>query len=108
MVPPITHEEFLEIGYRPYTLVAWRRDEIKRLSEQYHFFHWQISFPNVFRLPGKDEVPVKEQAGWSGGFDVVLGQRARSTAVIRKGASARPSSPPVPKRPIGQKRLTRW
>ena len=49
------------------------RDEVERLRDQYQFFHWHLVFPDVFRLPGKDEMPENEQAGWSGGFDVVLG-----------------------------------
>lgn len=48
-------------------------DEAIRLRDQYQFFHWHLAFPDVFRLPGKDERPENEQTGWSGGFDVVLG-----------------------------------
>nr|WP_246035678.1 hypothetical protein [Dictyobacter kobayashii] len=49
------------------------KDEIKRLADQYQFFHWHLAFPKVFRLPTKGEIPENEQTGWSGGFDVVLG-----------------------------------
>ncbi len=56
--------------YPPQSLV---HEETRRLAEQYGFFHWHLAFPDVFRLPGKDEQPENEQAGWSGGFDVVLG-----------------------------------
>ena len=49
------------------------RAEVERLRDQYQFFHWHLAFPDVFRLPGKDEPPENEQTGWSGGFDVVLG-----------------------------------
>jgi hypothetical protein len=49
------------------------RDEIHRLSQQYQFFHWHLAFPDVFRLPADVEKPENGQAGWSGGFDVVLG-----------------------------------
>jgi len=49
------------------------RREIERLTEQYQFFHWHLAFPDVFRIPAKDEIPENEQTGWSGGFDVVLG-----------------------------------
>src|SRR5690606_12873092 len=51
----------------------WMREEIQRLAEQYQFFHWHIAFPDVFRVPAGDEKPDNEQAGWIGGFDVVLG-----------------------------------
>ena len=47
--------------------------EVQRLSRQYQFFHWHLAFPDVFRLPGSGEKPENEQTGWSGGFDVVLG-----------------------------------
>jgi hypothetical protein len=49
------------------------RTEVERLRDQYKFFHWHLAFPDVFRLPGKDETPENEQTGWSGGFDVLLG-----------------------------------
>jgi len=47
--------------------------EVERLRNQYQFFHWHIAFPDVFGLPGQDERPENEPTGWSGGFDVVLG-----------------------------------
>ena len=49
------------------------RSEVERLSDQYQFFHWHLAFPEVFRLPSKDETPENELTGWSRGFDVVLG-----------------------------------
>jgi hypothetical protein len=73
MRPPITHEEFLDIEKNPFTLAPWRKAEIERLAKQYQFFHWHLAFPEVFRVPVGDATPENEQAGWSGGFDVVLG-----------------------------------
>jgi hypothetical protein len=73
MRPPITDEEFRDIGRNPHALPAWRKEEIERLARQYRFFHWHLAFPEVFRVPTGDESPENEQAGWSGGFDVVLG-----------------------------------
>ncbi len=70
---PITEEVFRNIEKNPYSISTWMRDEIIRLREQYQFFHWHLAFPGVFRVPTKDEMPENEQAGWSGGFDVVLG-----------------------------------
>ena len=49
------------------------RSEVERLRDQYQFFHWHLAFPEVFRLPGKDETPENEEAGWNSGFNVVLG-----------------------------------
>jgi hypothetical protein len=54
-------------------LVPHVRTEVERLRDQYQFFHWHLAFPDVFRLPEKDEQPANEQTGWSNGFDVVLG-----------------------------------
>jgi hypothetical protein len=70
---PITEEAFRNIEKNPYSISTWMRDEIIRLREQYQFFHWHLAFPGVFRVPKKDEMSENEQAGWSGGFDVVLG-----------------------------------
>jgi len=49
------------------------RGEVERLRGQYQFFHWHLAFPDVFRFPGNDEQPENEHSGWSGGFDVMLG-----------------------------------
>ena len=70
---PITQEIFRQLEQSPYNIVGWMKDEIKRLAQQYQFFHWHLAFPKVFRLPRKGEVPENEQIGWSGGFNVVLG-----------------------------------
>jgi hypothetical protein len=70
---PITEEVFRNIEKNPYNIASWMKEEIKRLAEQYQFFHWHLAFPDVFRVPTKGETPENEQAGWSGGFDVVLG-----------------------------------
>ncbi len=70
---PITEEVFRNIEKNPYNVSTWMRDEIQRLADQYQFFHWHLAFPDVFRVSVKGEVPENEQAGWSGGFDVVLG-----------------------------------
>jgi hypothetical protein len=43
--------------------------EIERLSGQYQFFHWHLAFPEVFHLD-RDSNGL---AGWSGGFDAVIG-----------------------------------
>lgn len=42
-------------------------------SVQNQFFYWHLAFPDVFRVPVNGEQPDNEQTGWSGGFDVVLG-----------------------------------
>ncbi|WP_329625305.1 N-6 DNA methylase [Streptomyces sp. NBC_01255] len=47
-------------------------DEILRLREQYHFFHWHLEFPEVFAVPESGK-GISEATGWAGGFDCVLG-----------------------------------
>jgi hypothetical protein len=39
------------------------------VPERMRFFHWHLAFPHIFRVGEEDEGP----RGWSGGFDVVLG-----------------------------------
>ena len=49
------------------------REEIERLREQYQFFHWHLAFPQVF-MPEELALRTNEDVtGWTGGFDVVLG-----------------------------------
>jgi hypothetical protein len=70
---PITEQVFRQIERSPYRVEKWMREEIKRLAEQYQFFHWHLAFPDVFRVTDKAKKPENEQTGWIGGFDVVLG-----------------------------------
>jgi len=47
------------------------RAVVDRTAERMRFFHWHVAFPEIFRAAsGADDA---EPAGWSGGFDVVLG-----------------------------------
>jgi hypothetical protein len=69
---PITEEVFRKIERDPFDVADWMRDEIKRLAEQYQFFHWHLEFPDVFRVPASSGAPENEQAGWNGSFDVLL------------------------------------
>jgi len=75
---PITEAIFREIEQNPYRHATghdggWLEREVKRLSEQYQFFHWHLVFPYVFHLPLNGEDPESAQTGWRGGFDIVLG-----------------------------------
>ena len=69
----VTEEIFRTVERDPFKAPAKLRDEVKRLATQYGFFHWHLAFPQVFRVPPQDEAPDNHLAGWSGGFDVVLG-----------------------------------
>ncbi|MEU3481691.1 Eco57I restriction-modification methylase domain-containing protein [Streptomyces sp. NPDC033754] len=55
-------------------LPAGTVEEVARLREEYHFFHWHLEFPEVFRVPADPAAPgVDERTGWKGGFSCVLG-----------------------------------
>jgi len=71
--PPITHDLFLRLTRDPGAAPVEVREEIARLTGQYRFFHWHLAFPDVFRLPNAGAASDSPQAGWDGGFDVVLG-----------------------------------
>ncbi|MCA9958868.1 MAG: hypothetical protein KC443_07535, partial [Anaerolineales bacterium] len=76
---PLTHEIFRKLGQNPYSEKGYWA-EIRRLAEAYQFFHWHLAFPQVFtpqdltgfqNLSGLDG--DNDVTGWTGGFDVVLG-----------------------------------
>lgn len=69
---PITDEVFRQIERNPFNAPDWMRQEVERLRDQYSFFHWHLAFPNVFQIPLNIDLENKE-AGWVGGFDVILG-----------------------------------
>jgi hypothetical protein len=69
----ITEKMFRTIEQNPHKAPYGTREEIERLARHYRFFHWHIAFPNVFQVPSPDEEPDDPQMGWSGGFDLVLG-----------------------------------
>lgn len=74
-----------EVGKAAITEDVWRRLQrdasaaapaarktVRELAQQYRFFHWHLAFPQVF---GEARVGLGEDetTGWTGGFDVVLG-----------------------------------
>ncbi|MFD8213559.1 Eco57I restriction-modification methylase domain-containing protein [Streptomyces sp. NPDC059697] len=48
------------------------RTEIRRLRNQFAFFHWHLEFPEVFSVPDSGQ-GVSLATGWTGGFDCVVG-----------------------------------
>ena len=70
---PITEEPFRRIERNPHACEPWMKKEIERLAAHYRFFHWHLAFPDVFRVPSAGHKPENKQTGWSGGFDLVLG-----------------------------------
>lgn len=49
------------------------RRYIDELAAHYKFLHLHVVFPDVFHMPTAGASPENEKCGWSGGFDVVLG-----------------------------------
>ncbi|MCF8111810.1 MAG: N-6 DNA methylase [Desulfobacteraceae bacterium] len=70
---PITEEEFRKLENDPDSIPAWMRDEIMRLGSDYNFFHWHLSFPDIFEPAEDPEMAENRKTGLNGGFDVVLG-----------------------------------
>lgn len=70
---PVTYQMYCLLQENPDHLRSSTLTEIDRLVTQYKFFHWHLAFPSVFRVPTDGEMPENEQTGWSGGFDVMLG-----------------------------------
>lgn len=69
----ITEAVFRRWEDNPHHLGIEEREELQKLREQYHFFHWHLAFPEVFKPKPDDQIREDELAGWSGGFDCVLG-----------------------------------
>ncbi|MBX5458138.1 MAG: N-6 DNA methylase, partial [Thermogemmatispora sp.] len=47
---PITDEIWRKLAQAPRQVPDWMKEEIRRLRQQYGFFHWHLAFPGVFRL----------------------------------------------------------
>jgi N-6 DNA Methylase len=69
---PLTEDMFRIIERNPMAAPESLRHQIRRIAEKYRFFHWHLSFPEVF-LVAPGDAPLPEGPGWTGGFDVVLG-----------------------------------
>lgn len=67
----VTHDIFWLLKNKPQGVPPSTLAEIERLATQYKFFHWHLAFPSVFRI--NEAIAENKQTGWSGGFDVVLG-----------------------------------
>jgi hypothetical protein len=73
---PITEEIYRQIERNPSAFQNDKKSmmaEIRRIGGQYHFFHWHLAFPDVFRPPQKAADAENPLTGWNGGFDAVLG-----------------------------------
>jgi len=45
----ITEDIFRRVQRNPHGIAPWMYDEVRRLAQQYQFFHWHLAFPDVFR-----------------------------------------------------------
>ncbi|WP_248964810.1 Eco57I restriction-modification methylase domain-containing protein [Sphaerisporangium perillae] len=54
------------------SLAPERAEELRRLTEQYRFFHWHLEFPEIFRV-GRSGHNINLATGWEGGFTCILG-----------------------------------
>ena len=43
------------------------------LADEYRFNHLHLAFPEVFQIPQTPEIATNRTTGWSGGFDVIVG-----------------------------------
>jgi hypothetical protein len=67
----ITESVLQKIKKDPNSVPSWLYNEIRRLATQYQFFHFHLAFPDVFHVGG--DINTNSVTGWSGGFDVILG-----------------------------------
>ncbi len=68
----VTQDVYTRLVRDPRTVPEELRAEIERLADEYRFFHWHLAFPEVL-APAASDVAPADGPGWSGGFDVVLG-----------------------------------
>lgn len=68
-----TERVFRQAESNPHSTNMHVRAEVERLRDHYQFFHWHLSFPEVFHLPGTAIQARNDETGWIGGFDVMLG-----------------------------------
>src|SRR5690606_223747 len=71
--PVITDEVVRTAASDPDRVPADVRAAIEDLAADYRFLHLHVAFPDVFTVPEDVADAENELCGWSGGFDVVLG-----------------------------------
>lgn len=70
--PRLTQGVLEQLRANPGAVPAKTLVAVERLRRDYGFLHWHLAFPHIFRVTG-DGRPENSRTGWSGGFDVVLG-----------------------------------
>jgi hypothetical protein len=71
--PQITAAIFEELKQNPASCPPKLRTTIGEAAAAYRFFHWHLEFPEVYSLLQTGENLDNALYGWSGGFDVNLG-----------------------------------
>lgn len=71
--PAITTSTVRMCTTNPEAVDADALDLVEETSQQYRFFHLHVEFPDVFAVPENETDAENPDTGWSGGFDVVLG-----------------------------------
>lgn len=69
----VTEDVFRAIERTPFGVPLAAREAIRGVAEDHGCFHWHLAFPTVFAVPPTGHVPDNQATGWSGGFDLVLG-----------------------------------
>jgi N-6 DNA Methylase len=72
--PAVTYDVFHDLKKdEPTLLAAAVAAEVATLRDEYGFFHWHLEFPQIFRVPDGGGAGSDPDAGWAGGFTVLLG-----------------------------------
>lgn len=71
--PILTDAVVRTCGSSPEKVGADVHRVIDDMAERYRFLHPHVAFPDVFTVPDNPHDADNELCGWSGGFDVVLG-----------------------------------
>ncbi|MCD4784878.1 MAG: N-6 DNA methylase [Candidatus Eremiobacteraeota bacterium] len=77
---PITEDIFRRIERNPHSCPKWMKEEIKKLSDQYQFFHWHLEFPDVFR-PDVSNPDTSNNGNVAQGFSLDVTQPKTSNNV---------------------------
>ncbi|MCD9872824.1 Eco57I restriction-modification methylase domain-containing protein [Streptomyces guryensis] len=92
---PVTYAVFKALEEPSSKQVAEEtKTEIKRLREQFSFFHWHLEFPEVFSVP-EDDRGVSPDTGWAGGFDCVVGNPPWDSVELKEQEFFAQSAPEI-------------
>ncbi len=105
--PPVTEETFRRVAAGPGSVPRSVRTGVGRLADAYGFFHWHLAFPEVFLVPTSGEGAENEGNGWSGGFDVILGNPPWERVKLEEQEFFAARDPEVAKAPTAVERTRR-